>query len=131
MISARCTKALTAVWHEVRLGGAPLAQGRRPLPCPWQVEDLLADRYHEAVDEPAHDRGHLTGRDCDHALVERCQPSSGLAEPDECLAPADTGERHQVRVTEAFADLGDPGERGDCRRIVSLVEILDAPGTRR
>jgi hypothetical protein len=46
-------------------------------------------------------------------------------------APADTGERHQVRVTEAFAELGDPGERGDCRRIVSLVEILDAPGTRR
>jgi hypothetical protein len=40
-------KALTAVWHEVRLGGAPLAQGRRPLPCPWQVEDPLADRYHE------------------------------------------------------------------------------------
>jgi len=41
------------------------------------------------------------------------------------LAPADTGESHQVRVTEAFADLGGPRECCVCRRIVTLVEILE------
>ena len=56
MISARCTRHWPRYGHQVGLGRAPVAQRRRPLLRPAQVEDLLARLDHAAVDVPDDDR---------------------------------------------------------------------------
>jgi hypothetical protein len=56
-------QTLTAEGHQVQLRVAPARQGRGPLLCPAQIEDLLARRDHTAVGDPGNHRGHLTGGD--------------------------------------------------------------------
>jgi hypothetical protein len=99
-------QALTAVGHEVRLRRTPVAERRRPLLRPAQIEDLPADLDHAAVDHPRQDWRHLTVRDRDHGLVEQRQALDGLSHPDQHPALAMPTEDHQIAVTEADTDLG-------------------------
>ena len=116
-------QALPAVGHQVRLRRAPVAQRRRPLLRPAQVEDLLAGLDHGAVDDPGDDRRHLAGGDGDHHLVEqrhalRGPPSRSAPGPGRAgRAPSGPGRRSGRRSRR-------PGEGGVRGGGVALVEAL-------
>jgi hypothetical protein len=118
-------QALAAERHQVRVGRAPVAQRRRPLLRPADVEGLLARRDHAAVGDPGDDRRHLTGSDGDHDLVEQRHALRGLAQPGQGLTPAEPGQRRQVLVAEALADLGGLAERGVGGGSVASGEAAD------
>jgi hypothetical protein len=118
-------QALTAEWHQVRLRRAPVGQRRGPLPRAAQVEQLMACLDHGAVDDPDHDRRQLGGLDGDHGLVQRRHALGGLPQPQQRLAPASQGDRRQVPVAEAVAELGGLAEGGVRGRGVALDKALD------
>ena len=97
-------QALAAVRHQVRLGRAPVAQRRRPLLRPPQVEDLLAGVDHAAVGDPGHDGRDVAGRDGDHDLVQQRHAPSDLSQPDQRPAMALAGKGHQIMLAETLAD---------------------------
>jgi hypothetical protein len=130
-------QALPAKRHQIRLPGAPVAQRRRPLRRSPQVEDPLAVQDHRAVDDPGHDRRHLTGRDRHHGLVEQPHTLPAPVQLDQGLAHAEPGERQQVRVAEAVTDLrghaaggiragGIGGRHGPERDQDQQIPLLDA-----
>ena len=57
-------------------------------------------------------------------LVEQRHALGGLSQPDQRLALAEPGQRHQVRVAEAVADLGGLAEGGVRGRGVALARSL-------
>jgi hypothetical protein len=118
-------QALPAEGHQVRLRRTPAAQRRRPLPRAAQVKQLLACLEHGAVDDPDHDRRQLTGLDGDHGLVQQRHALSGLPQPRQRLAPASPGQRRQVPVAEAVAELGGLPEGGVRGRGVALGNALE------
>ena len=64
-------KAVAAERNEVGLRFAPARERGRPLPRATQIEDLLAEGDHLAVDDPREHRRHLARRDGDHDLVQQ------------------------------------------------------------
>jgi hypothetical protein len=121
-------QALTAEGHQVRLRRTPVGQRRRPLPRAAHIEQLLARLDHGAVDAPDHTRRDLSGLDGDHRLVQQRHALDGLPQPQQRPATADPGERHQVPVAEAVADLGGLTEGGVRGRGVALGKALDREG---
>ncbi len=117
-------QALTAVGHQVRLRGAPVAQRAGPLTGPAQVEDLLAGLDHGAVDDAGDDRGQLARRDRDHRLVEQRHCLGGLAQEDQGLPSAERAEGLEVPVAEAGADLAGLAGGGVCGRRVARGEAV-------
>ena len=118
-------QTLTAKGNEVGLRVTPVAQRSRPLLRAAKVEDLLASCDYRAIGDPHDDRGHLSGGDRHHDLVEPGHTFSDLSQIDQALPPAEPGERHQVRIAEALADLAGPIERGVRGRDVSLGHGLE------
>jgi hypothetical protein len=127
MISARCTRH----WPRkgTRSGWDAHQRVSAAVHCraPAQVEDLLARLDHGAVDDPRDDRRHLAGLDGNHDLVQQRHAKGRLAEQDPRSAKTEPGERDQVRVAEALADLGRLSEGGGGRRGVALDQALQ-PG---
>ena len=72
-------EALAAVEHEVGLRFTPVAQCRRPLVHPSQIEQLLARLDDGAIHVADRDRRHLTSSDRHHGLVEQRQPRSATS----------------------------------------------------
>ena len=105
-------EALAAVENQVGLGLAPVAQCRRPLMHPSQIEQLLARLDDSAVHVADRDRRYLPSGDRDHGLVEQAHPLGDLAHVDQAPAHTHPGQRHQLGVIEAIADLACLGERG-------------------
>ena len=117
-------QTLTAEGHQIRLRITPAGQRRGPLLRPPQIEDLLARRDHTAIGDPGNRRGHLTGGDRDHDLVEQRDTLGRLCQPDQRLAPAEPGQRLQVGVAETPADLGGPAEGGARGRGIAARHAL-------
>jgi hypothetical protein len=90
---------------EVRLLLAPPRQGRRPLPRPAQLQDLLAGEDHPAVDDPGDDRREGAFRDRHHRLVQQPQAVPRPARVHEELPLRVEREREEVPVAEPLADL--------------------------
>jgi hypothetical protein len=116
--------ALPAVGDQVRLGRDPVAQRGGPLLRPAQVEDLLAQLDGGAVGLAGDHRRQLAGGGGDHDLVEQGHARGGLAQHEQGLAPPEPGERRQVGLAEAVADLGRPGEHRARGRGVTLHHAL-------
>ena len=74
--------------------------------------ELLAAVDHAAVDEAGGDRRQLAGDGGQHRLVEQRETLVDAAQPDEAVALLVHGEREQVGVAEAAADLGAVGRAG-------------------
>ncbi len=120
-------QALAPEGDQLRLGGAPAGQRRRPLLGPAQVVDLLAGFDHGAVDDPGHHRRHLVGLDGDHGLVQQGHARHRLPLQQPRPAQAEATQRHQVRVAEAAADPGHLVEVGPGGRGVALDQGLERP----
>jgi hypothetical protein len=117
-------QALAAERHQVGLGRDPVAQRRRPLLRPAQVERLLARHDRAAVGDPDDDRGRLAGGHRGHHLVDQRHALGGLAQPGQGLPLADPRQRRQVGVAEALADLAGLPEGGVGGRGVAGGEAL-------
>ena len=75
---------------------------------------------------PDDDRRDFAGGDGDHGLVEQ-RHALGGSPSRISAAPAMPGDRHQVRVAEALADLGGLSEGGVGGRGVALDRCAGAP----
>ena len=123
-------QALAAIGNEVRLRRAPLAERRRPLLGPAQVEDLLAFPDHRAVDDPDTDRRHLAGGDGHHDLVEQRHAFRGLPRSEERLADADATERHELRSHRSARRSWPPDRRWRRGSRCHPPTCAGAPGAR-
>jgi hypothetical protein len=100
-------ETLTPEGHHVGLGVTPVAQRRSPLAGAVQVERLLADENHRAVDAAGHDRRDLFRRHSNHRLIEQRQTLSVSPHHNERAALSQPTERDKVGFTEPSTD----GER--------------------
>jgi hypothetical protein len=116
--------ALAAVGDQLRLRLDPVAQRGGPLPRPAQVEDLLAGLDRGAVGLAGHGRRQLAGGGGDHDLVEQGHARGGLSLQQQRVPPPHPGERPQVGLVEAVADLGRPAEGRARGRGVALEQVL-------
>src|SRR5204863_6113707 len=67
-------------------------------------------------------------RDCDHGLIEQPEPFAAPAVANEDVALSVNGEREQIGVAEALADLGCCGRRGGRALPVALRLVLEDDG---
>jgi hypothetical protein len=105
-------QALTAVWHEVRLRGAPLPQGLGPLLRAPQIEDLVTVLDHGAVDNTDSHGRHFARGNRDHHLVEQCDPISDAPPLEHDLTDTEAAEDYELWVLKALTDRSSFGERG-------------------
>ena len=117
-------QAAAAEHREVRLLLAPTRHRGGPLLRAAQLVELPAAVDHAAVDEARGNRRHLAGDGGQHGLVEQRQPFLDAALPDEAVTLLVDGEREQVGVAEAAADLGAVGRAGAAGLRVRHAESL-------
>jgi hypothetical protein len=91
-----------------------------------QVERLLTDENHRAVDAASHDRGDLFRRHSNHRLIEQRQTLSVSPHHNERAALPQPTERYEVGFTEPLTD----GDRVS-ERVVSLCGIALFEGPQR
>ena len=103
-----------------------MAERRRPLVRPAQIEQLLAALDDRAVGVADRNRGYLAGRDGDHGLVEQTHAGSDLPEVDQAPTLANPGEGNQFQVAKAFADLRGLAEWATCARRLALKHARSA-----
>ena len=98
-------RAGTRELHELRLRVAPRCERLRPLARASERIHLVASRDHDAIDEAGEHRRQRLGRDGQHRFVEQRESCVRLTEPHGGSARESAGERTQVLVGEAVADL--------------------------
>ena len=89
---------------EVGLLVGPLCQRERPLPCPPDLEDLLAGEDHAAVDDPDDEGREVACRHRDHRLVEECEAVLNPPRLHEHVTLRVHCDREEVAVAEALPD---------------------------
>jgi hypothetical protein len=100
-------QTLPAIGGQVRLGGAPTAERRRPLLRPAQVEHLLTGLDHRAIYDAGDHRRHLVRSDRDHHLVQGRDAVGDLAHGDQRLAGTEPAEGLEIGIPVALAGIGD------------------------
>jgi len=118
--------AVAAVRHEVGLRVTPVGQGLRPLGGPLQVEDVVARFDEGAVDDARSNGRHFAGGDGHHRFVEQGQAFVRAPQPHERLAAAHAGERQQIGIGEAAADVGGPTQGLARGEDVTLFQLAHA-----
>ena len=109
--------AATAERHHFGLLLAPAREGVGPFAGAAQLERLLAEADHAAVDDAGEHRRELAAGGGEHGLVEERETLRDPPQPDQNAALLVYGEAEQVLVVEALADLG----RGRCDLVRGLV----------
>jgi len=107
-------EALTAIRDEIGLRPAPLAQRRRPLLRPGPIEDFVAGLEHAAVDVACENGGDFAGDDRDHRLIEQTDTLCDLSQPNQRATAPMPRERHEIAVSEPFADLDRLPKQVEC-----------------
>ena len=110
---------------EIGLSFAPARQRRRPLLRAAQLVDVLAREDDAAVDDAAGDRRNLAHRDGNHRLIQQSKAFAQLAVPHEEFPLHMCGERREICVSEAMADLHCSCSRGDRAFEVAAGLVLE------
>jgi hypothetical protein len=103
---------------------APPCQRVRPLAGAAQLVGLLATLDRRAIEQAGDDRRELAGAHRHHDLVQELEPRLDPALLRQDATLIEHGERDQICVAEAFADLDGCDGRGDGRLVIARLLLL-------